>query len=134
MVLELDDNDLKRAILRLSGRGRVRVLGGTMSRNVHLLETDQVLRVHAPFVSAARVRAERRLRLTLLHAGLQAARPHTVDGNDVFAVAGRVAEVEQYVAHRVPPPVSDSYRWMVRRSRASWAACTGHGCPLATYR
>lgn len=112
LVLPLDDPDLQRALRRLAGGGEVRPLGGTMSRNLHLVEAGQVLRVHAPFVSRARVTGERRLRRALLGHGLLAARPDRVEGRELFEVAGRVAELEQHVPHEVPPPTRDAYQAM----------------------
>src|SRR6478736_8980424 len=104
LVLSADDPDLVALTNRLSGGGRTVMLGGTMSRNVHLVDAALVLRVHAPSVSPARVRAERRLRHVLLDAGLTAAKPRSVTGEDLLWVAGRVAEVEQYVPHGAPVP------------------------------
>ncbi len=112
VVLDMDDPDLRMLVTRLVDGGRVEALGGTMSRNVHLVDLALVLRVHAPFVSATRVRAERQLKRALLDAGLPAARPRSLDGRDLLKVAGRVAEVEQYVPHRVPAPGWDAYRAM----------------------
>src|SRR6476661_7646295 len=89
LVLSADDPDLVALTNRLSGGGRTVMLGGTMSRNVHLVDAALVLRVHAPFVRPARVRAERRLRHILLDAGLTAAKPRSVTGEDLLWVAGR---------------------------------------------
>ena len=112
MVLSADNPDLQALTTRLSAGGRTVVLGGTMSRNVHLVDAGLVLRVHAPFVSPARVRAERRLKHIMLDAGLVAARPCSITGKDLLRVAGRVAEVEKYVPHRAPAPTWDTYRSM----------------------
>jgi len=112
LVLSADDPDLVALTNRLSGGGRTVMLGGTMSRNVHLVDAALVLRVHAPSVSPARVRAERRLRHVLLDAGLTAAKPRSVTGEDLLWVAGRVAEVEQYVPHGAPVPTWNAYRSM----------------------
>lgn len=112
MVLNADDPDLQALTTRLAGGGRTAVLGGTMSRNVHLVDAGLVLRVHAPFVTPARVRAERRLKHILLDAGLEAARPCSITGKDLLRVAGRVAEVEQYVPHRASEPTWETYRSM----------------------
>lgn len=87
-------------------------LGGTMSLNVHLPRSGEVLRVHPRFASRPRVEALRELRRHLSAGGLLVGTPTTWDGHDVVSVGPYLAELEVYVDHVKPPPEWDSYLWM----------------------
>lgn len=87
-------------------------LGGWTSLNLYLRSAGVVLRVHGRFITPRRVRSLRRIRRQVADAGLLAAAPQTWNGHDLLSCAGRVAELETFVPHAVPPPNWDTYRWM----------------------
>jgi Ser/Thr protein kinase RdoA (MazF antagonist) len=88
-------------------------LGGTMSLNVVVRDRASVLRVHAPFVSRARVMALQRVRTALAASGLVVGVPELVDGRRSVVPCGpSLAELERFVSFTKPPPERSSYVWM----------------------
>lgn len=128
----LTDEGVRSLVQRLNAGGPVADLGGTMSLNVHLIDSGLVLRVHRPFVDRVRLDHLHSLRTTAAKAGLAVAEPIDIDGNR-FADAGngRVAELEPYIAHTKPPPTWDSYVWMYAAMGSLHRALDDFDGPLA---
>jgi Ser/Thr protein kinase RdoA (MazF antagonist) len=111
-VLAADSPDVVRLADRISPGSPRSDLGGWTSLNLHLQSAGMVLRVHGRFLTARRVSSLRRIRRHAADAGLLAAAPQTWNGHDLLACAGRVAELETFVPHAVPPANWDTHRWL----------------------
>lgn len=111
-IVATDHPQVLAAIERIAPGTRVEALGGTMSRNLHLVDAGLVLRVHQDFVTRRRVLGERHLKGLTRSAGLAAAEPVPWRGRGTFTVAGRVAELERYAEHTKPSATWESYRWL----------------------
>jgi Ser/Thr protein kinase RdoA (MazF antagonist) len=78
-------------------------MGGGFNLNVRIdAEPPVVLRVHRPWVRRGRVAGLRRLRERLQRTPVRVARPLRMSGCDLLRVAGRWAELEEFIEH-VPP-------------------------------
>lgn len=108
----LGDQTVQAVLAQLGVDSAPADLGGTMSLNLHLDGLGHVLRVHALFEQASRVRALRDLRRRLDRQGLTVARPMPLLGEEVLVVDGHVAELETFVAAEKPAPTWESYVWM----------------------
>jgi Ser/Thr protein kinase RdoA (MazF antagonist) len=85
-------------------------LGGRFNLNLRIdVEPPVVLRVHRPWVRHARVTGLRRLRERLSRMQVRVAQPLPILGRDLVRVAGRWAEVEDFIQHVQPPPGEDSH-------------------------
>jgi Ser/Thr protein kinase RdoA (MazF antagonist) len=85
-------------------------LGGGFNLNVRIdAEPPVVLRVHRPWVRRGRVAGLRRLRERLQQTHVRVARPIRAAGCDLLRVAGRWAELEEFIDHVQPPAGEDSY-------------------------
>ncbi len=87
-------------------------LGGCLSLNVHLVKSALVLRIHQPFVSAARIRALQRLRQQLAAAGLTVGEPRTLGGSWLRRCGDRWAELETFQDHTELGTGWSDYCWM----------------------
>ncbi|HZR40708.1 MAG TPA: phosphotransferase [Ktedonobacteraceae bacterium] len=72
-------------------------------------EPPVVLRVHRPWVTRRRVAGLRRLRERLQRTQVRAARPIGMLGSDLVRVAGRWAELEEFIEHVQSRATQDSY-------------------------
>ena len=85
-------------------------IGGGFNLNVRIdAEPPLVLRVHRPWVRRGRVAGLRRLRERLERTQVRVARPIRISGGDLLRVAGRWAEIEEFVDHVQPAAGEDSY-------------------------
>jgi Ser/Thr protein kinase RdoA (MazF antagonist) len=85
-------------------------IGGAFNLNVRIdADPPVVLRVHRPWVRRGRVAGLRRLRERLQGTGVRVAQPLPLSGRDVLRVAGRWAELEEFVDHVRPRADEDSY-------------------------
>jgi Ser/Thr protein kinase RdoA (MazF antagonist) len=85
-------------------------IGGAFNLNVRIAaEPPVVLRVHRPWSTRGRVVGLRRLRERLQGTGARVAQPRPIMGRDVARVAGRWAELEEFVDHVQPPRGEDSH-------------------------
>ncbi|HEY2326003.1 MAG TPA: phosphotransferase [Gaiellaceae bacterium] len=85
-------------------------IGGGFNLNVRLdAEPPGVLRVHRPWVRRARVVGLRRLRERLQQTQVRVARPIRISGRDLIRVAGRWAELEEFIGHVEPRADEDSH-------------------------
>jgi Ser/Thr protein kinase RdoA (MazF antagonist) len=91
-------------------------LGGSFSLNLHLMPGNRVLRVHRPFVSRRRLRAEQALRQDLADAGYKVPLPLPVKDRSLLTVGTgsrrRWAELEPFLDTITPEPSMTSYRWL----------------------
>src|SRR5581483_355302 len=85
-------------------------IGGAFNLNVRIEAARPVVfRVHRPWPTRGRVLGLRRLRERLQGAGVRVARPMPAMGRDIVKVAGRWAELEEFIDHVQPPADEDSY-------------------------
>jgi Ser/Thr protein kinase RdoA (MazF antagonist) len=85
-------------------------IGGAFNLNLRIDgEPPVVLRVHRPWVRRGRVVGLRRLREQLQRTQVRIARPIPIAGGDLVRVAGRWAELEEFIAHVQPRADDDSY-------------------------
>ncbi len=85
-------------------------IGGGFNLNLRIdAEPKVVLRVHRPWVRRARVAGLRRLRERLQGTQVRVARPIPIFGRDLLRVAGRWAELEEFIEHVQPRADEDSY-------------------------
>ena len=87
-------------------------LGGTMSLNLHLTPSDRVVRVHQPFITAARLHGEQAVRRIVSRSGMATAEALSFDGQTVLPCGKRLAEVEPFLASTQPAASVASYRWL----------------------
>jgi Ser/Thr protein kinase RdoA (MazF antagonist) len=85
-------------------------IGGGFNLNLRIdAEPPVVLRVHRPWVRSGRVAGLRRLRERLQRTQVRVARPIPICGCDLLRVAGRWAEIEEFIAHVQPRADEGSY-------------------------
>jgi Ser/Thr protein kinase RdoA (MazF antagonist) len=85
-------------------------IGGAFNLNVRIdADPPVVLRVHRPWVRRRRVAGLRRLRERLQGTQVRVARPIPIAGGDLQRVAGRWAELEEFIGHVRPPAGEESY-------------------------
>src|SRR3954470_5601806 len=78
-------------------------IGGGFNLNVRIdAEPPVVLRVHRPWVRRDRVAGLRRLRERLQRTQVRVARPIPISGREFLRVAGRWAEIEEFIDHVQP--------------------------------
>lgn len=137
LVIPAGDPSVLAAVHELAPESAVELLGGTMTRNLHLVDPGLVLRIHPRFVTRTRVMAERSLkRLVLREHGMIAADPVSVRGHETFMVGGRVAELERYVEHTVSTPTWEHYRAVfatLGRLHRVWACVSITRPVMSTY-
>ncbi|HEU5214816.1 MAG TPA: phosphotransferase, partial [Gaiellaceae bacterium] len=105
-----DDPAVSALIARVARRAGWEDLGGAFNLNVRVdVEPPVVLRVHRPWVRRGRVLGLRRLRERLQGTQVRVARPVAISGGDLLRVAGRWAELEEFIEHVRPPAGEDSY-------------------------
>ena len=104
--------DVSALLHRIAPGAAVRDLGGNMSLNVHLPETDRVVRVHRPWNAMRRIRGEQRLRMALIDIGWSTPRPLQIGGQAVVRCGSRLAELETYLPGEQPPATTATYRWL----------------------
>ena len=100
-------------IREVSPASRPTDLGGVMSLNVHLDDLGSVLRIHQPFVSAARLLGLHAVRATLAKRGLRVPVPQRWRGRVLLRCGQRWAELEAYHPHRRLEPTTASYQWLL---------------------
>src|SRR5581483_407153 len=84
--------------------------GGAFNLNVRIdAEPPVVLRVHRPWPRRGRLLGLRRLRERLQSTGVRVAQPVPVLGRDLMRVAGRWAELEEFIGHVEPRPDEGSF-------------------------
>jgi hypothetical protein len=84
-------------------------IGGGFNLNVRIdAEPPLLLRVHRPWVRRGRVAGLRRLRERLQPTQVRVARPIRISGRDLLRVAGRWAELEEFIDHVHPRAGEDS--------------------------
>src|SRR5437588_4531827 len=91
---EVDHPAVRELLAKLGLSAPVVDLGGTMSLNLLLPESQAVVRVHPRFVSRARLTGLRALRRHLAAAGLTVGYPLEVHGTDVVRAGPYLAELE----------------------------------------
>jgi Ser/Thr protein kinase RdoA (MazF antagonist) len=85
-------------------------LGGAFNLNVRIdAEPPVLLRVHRPWPRRGRVTGVQRLRERLRGTQVRVALPIRICGRDVVRVAGRWAELEEFIDHVTPPASEDAY-------------------------
>ena len=85
-------------------------MGGGFNLNVRIdAEPPVVIRVHRPWVRRGRVAGLRRLRERLQRTEVRVARPLPIAGRDLFRVADRWAEIEEFIDHVEPRAEEDSH-------------------------
>jgi Ser/Thr protein kinase RdoA (MazF antagonist) len=85
-------------------------VGGGFNLNVRIdAAPPVVLRVHRPWVRRGRVAGLRRLRERLQRTQVRVAQPIGISACELLKVAGRWAEIEEYVDHVQPRADEDSY-------------------------
>lgn len=85
-------------------------IGGGFNLNVRIeAEPPVILRVHRPWARRGRVAGLRRLRERLQRTHVHVARPIQISGRDLVRVAGRWAELEEFIDHVQPRADEDSY-------------------------
>ncbi len=105
-----DDPAVSALIDRLTREAGWVDLGGSFNLNVRIdAEPPVVLRVHRPWVHRGRVAGLRRLRERLQRTRVHVARPVRASGRDLVRVAGRWAELEEFIDHVQPRADEDSY-------------------------
>ena len=105
-----DDPAVSALIDRVACGARWKDIGGAFNLNLRIdTEPPVVLRVHRPWVRRGRVAGLRRLRERLERTHVRVARPIPIAGRDLLRVAGRWAEVEEFVDHVRPTANEDSY-------------------------
>jgi Ser/Thr protein kinase RdoA (MazF antagonist) len=104
---DTDDRDVAALIERVARGAGWADIGGAFNLNVRIdAEPPVVLRVHRPWPSRGRVLGLRRLRERLQATGVRVAQPLPIVGRELVRVAGRWAELEEFVDH-APPPVGE---------------------------
>jgi len=104
-----DDPAVSALIARVARGAGWADIGGEFNLNVRIdAEPPLVLRVHRPWVRCGRVAGLRRLRERLGPTQVRTARPVRVSGSDLLRVAGRWAEVEEFIDHVQLPAGEDS--------------------------
>lgn len=97
-------------IRRVAGGAGWEDVGGGFNLNVRIdVDPQVVLRVHRPWVRRGRVAGLRRLRERLQQTQARVARPVPLVGRDIVRVAGRWAELEEFIDHAQPRANEDSY-------------------------
>jgi hypothetical protein len=105
-----DDPAVSALIARVARGAGWTDIGGGFNLNVRIdADPPVVLRVHRPWVRRGRVAGLRRLRERLQGTEVRVARPIRTSGRDLLRVAGRWAEVEEFIDHVRPPAGEDSY-------------------------
>ena len=105
-----DDPAVSALIDRVARGARWADIGGGFNLNVRIdAEPPVVLRVHRPWVRRSRVTGLRRLRERLQATQVRVARPIRISGGDILRVAGRWAEIEEFIGHVRPRADEDSY-------------------------
>ena len=105
-----DDAAVSALITRVARGAEWVDIGGELNLNVRIdAEPPVVLRVHRPWPRRGRVAGLRRLRERLQQTHVRVARPIRVSGRDLLRVAGRWAEVEEFIDHAEPRADEDSY-------------------------
>jgi Ser/Thr protein kinase RdoA (MazF antagonist) len=104
-----DDPAVSALIARVARGAGWADIGGEFNLNVRIDdEPPFVLRVHRPWVRRGRLAGLRRLRERLQRTQVRVARPIRISGGDLFRVAGRWAETEEFIDHVQPPAGEDS--------------------------
>ena len=105
-----DDSAVSALIARVARGAGWADIGGGFNFNLRIdVEPPVVLRVHRPWARRGRVAGLRRLRQRLQRTQVRVARPIHISGRDLVRVAGRWAELEEFVEHRPPPAAEGSY-------------------------
>jgi len=105
-----DDPAVSALIARVARGAGWADIGGGFNLNVRIdAEPPVVLRVHRPWVRRGRVAGLRRLRERLQRTQVRVARPIPISGCDLLRVAGRWAELEEFIDHVQPRAGEDSY-------------------------
>ncbi len=101
-----DDPAVSALIARVARGAGWADIGGGFNLNVRIdAEPQVVLRVHRPWPRRGRVVGLRRLRERLQHTQIRVARPAPICGRELLRVAGRWAELEEFIDH--VPPLAD---------------------------
>ena len=105
-----DDPAVSALIARVTRGAGWADIGGGFNLNVRIdAEPPVVLRIHRPWVRRGRVAGLRRLRERLQRTQVRVARPIRISGRDLLRVAGRWAELEEFIDHVQPRADEDSY-------------------------
>ena len=105
-----DDPAVSALIARVARGAGWADIGGAFNLNLRIdAEPPVVLRVQRPWVRRGRVAGLRRLRERLQRTEVRVARPIRMSGRDLLRVAGRWAELEEFIDHVQPPAGEDSY-------------------------
>lgn len=104
--------DVQSLLARVAPGEEAVELGGTMSLNLRLQPSHRVLRVHQPFVTAARLLGEQAVRWFVSRAGLTVAEPLSIDGETVLRCGKRLVEVEPFLENTRPSASDTSYAWL----------------------
>lgn len=104
--------EVRALIERFAPGSSVVDLGGAMSLNLRLDETDRVLRVHQPFVSRSRLLALQDLRQHLNAGGVKTPVAIVRDGATMFRCRDRWAELEPWIPHQRLEPSVQAYAWL----------------------
>jgi Ser/Thr protein kinase RdoA (MazF antagonist) len=105
-----DDAAVSAVIARVARGAGWADIGGAFNLNVQIdAEPPVVLRVHRPWVRRGRVAGLRRLRERLQGTQVRVARPIPSSGGDLLRVAGRWAELEEFIDHVQPTAGEDAY-------------------------
>lgn len=106
----MDDPAISALVDRVAAGAARADIGGSFNLNVRIdTEPPVVLRVHRPWVTRRRVEGLRRLRERLQQTHVRVARPIPVSGRDLLRVAGRWAELEEFIPHVQPRADHDSF-------------------------
>jgi Ser/Thr protein kinase RdoA (MazF antagonist) len=105
-----DDPAVSALIARVARGAGWADIGGGFNLNVRIdAEPPVVLRVHRPWVRRGRVAGLRRLRERLQRTQVRVALPIRICGSDLRRVAGRWAEIEEFIDYAQPRADEDSY-------------------------
>ncbi|MDQ3540722.1 MAG: hypothetical protein M3440_08555 [Chloroflexota bacterium] len=104
--------EVRALIERFASGSTVADLGGMMSTNLRLDATNELLRVHQPFVSRSRLLALQDLRRHLDAEGVKTPVAIVRDGATMFRCRDRWAELEPWIAHRRLEPSVQAYAWL----------------------
>lgn len=116
--LSLGDERVQELLDRIAPGETVKDLGGTFSLNMHLIQSNRVLRIHRPMISRKRLLAEQQLRRQLGERGVRTPIPFSIDGSTALRVGHgnqiRLAEIEPFMDTVKPDPSLNSYDWLFR--------------------
>ena len=105
-----DDPAVSTLIARVARGAGWADIGGAFNLNLRIdAEAPVLLRVHRPWARRGRVAGLRRLRERLQQTQVRVARPLPIAGGDLVRVAGRWAEIEEFISHVQPPAREASY-------------------------